>query len=318
MKKTKIFYLLLISTLLFINAKPTDIQDGVYDTAPLIGEPKSSEVIIERGVFPTKMPPTTTTTTIYTAPTTTTTTNTTTTIYTAPTTTTTIVLRYEIPPTTTTTIYIAPAVVVTTTTTIPPIPVTITEPILTDADLATTINIEKPIYYFSKIPKIAGNIPFSKEVVDNIFFRGYTKLKENKHQESIRDFNEILNFEYRAEEAAYYMGLNYYLMRNYSEAKKFMSVAIEGALQCNVSNQKMASLYYTLGYIHYYNTEYTDAIVYFEKSLQYDKNYIKNYNLLGASYYKLGEVDKALGIWDIGVKLGNSDSIFNRRMFESK
>ena len=92
-----------------------------------------------------------------------------------------------------------------------------------------------------------------------------------------------------------YLGICYAKLESYKNAVHYLLESIEVNEKYNNENNYLA--YYWIGYINYIDSEYEDAIKYFEKSLNLNNNDEENYLVLlwlGDCYFRLGNYKKAL------------------------
>ncbi|PTY41425.1 tetratricopeptide repeat protein [Brachyspira hampsonii] len=92
-----------------------------------------------------------------------------------------------------------------------------------------------------------------------------------------------------------YLGICYAKLESYKNAVHYLLKSIEVNEKYNNENNYLA--YYWIGYINYIDSEYEDAVKYFEKSLNLNSDNEENYLVLlwlGDCYFRLGNYKKAL------------------------
>ena len=108
----------------------------------------------------------------------------------------------------------------------------------------------------------------------------FIKLKDSQN-------DEYLNY--------LYLGICYTKLESYKNAVHYLLESIEINEKYNNENNYLA--YYWIGYINYIDSEYEDAIKYFEKSLSLNYEEEENYLVLlwlGDCYFRLGNYKRAL------------------------
>ncbi|CRF35090.1 hypothetical protein BRSU_2425 [Brachyspira suanatina] len=106
-----------------------------------------------------------------------------------------------------------------------------------------------------------------------------------------------------------YLGICYAKLESYKNAVHYLLESIE--INEKYSNENNYLAYYWIGYINYVDSEYEDAVKYFEKSLNLNDNNEENYLVLlwlGDCYFRLGNYKKALFNLKRSIELKDDDA----------
>ncbi|OHD19135.1 MAG: hypothetical protein A2086_02295 [Spirochaetes bacterium GWD1_27_9] len=156
---------------------------------------------------------------------------------------------------------------------------------------------------------IKSKIFISPEIGEQIFNKSYNLFKNGQIKNSKLIFLKLIYYNYRIFDSFYHISLCLYLEKDYKNAIEYLNYLISISQTDNAN--KISLYYFQIATIYYEQEDYNNAIRNYNLSLNKDSNFSRNYNGLGLSYYKLGNVEKALENWKKGMELGNKDSEYN-------
>ncbi len=178
----------------------------------------------------------------------------------------------------------------------------------------TIDDIEKytPDYNYdsNNIIKTSGKT-INNQLGEKIFFKAYKHFKLNNNKNAIQLFNKLVYYNYRLPESYYYISWCFYLQRDYITAINYMKEAVNQGEKSNTAKSIISGYLYQIGNIYLEIENYNNAIIFFTDSIDKAPSLINIYNKLGISYYKIGNLKKALEVWKNGMEKGDKNCANN-------
>ena len=128
---------------------------------------------------------------------------------------------------------------------------------------------------------------------------GRTRARLGLHEEALADFKHAIDLEPKNDEAYYFLGCVYNLLREYHKAVEALQSAIAMS-----KNAAKPNYYYKLGYACQMNGKYHDAIKGYTQYLSTSASPSETYSALlnrGICYYSMSQYEKALKDFDKSV-----------------
>jgi len=153
---------------------------------------------------------------------------------------------------------------------------------------------------------------------ETMFRKAYKFFQNDELKNAKILFLKLVHYNYRVSESSYFIGLCLHLLKDNILAIKYLKSSIfEGEIE-KLSDTKISNYYNQLAKIYYDLSEYDQAISNYLVSLEKDPKNNSNYNGIGLSYYKLGNIQKTLEYWQKGSFLGNKDCEANYKWLSQK
>lgn len=152
---------------------------------------------------------------------------------------------------------------------------------------------------------ITGENTIELKLAEILFSKAYKLYQESNITGSKSMFKKLVFYNYRIDESYYYLGWCYYIEKNYTLAIAYLKKTI--FYIADKDSYKIAKRYYQIANIYFNIKEYYSAIKYYNKSLSFNDDFVKSFNGIGLSYYKMSEYKNALISWERGKNKGDLD-----------
>lgn len=177
----------------------------------------------------------------------------------------------------------------------------------------------KPPYSFDNNNVLKkGNIILYDVIGETFFREAFNLYQKGELKLALNYFSKLFYYNYRSAESSYYIGLCLYLEKNKIISINYLKNAVILSEGENLPAESISVFYYQIASIYNDLGEFNTAISYYTNSLGKNNKNTANFNGIGISYYKLGNIENALSSWKKGMEAGNKDCESNYKWLAAK